>query len=181
MRLQTLALRFLKIGATGFGGPMALIGMMHRDLVERGQEVQEETFGEGMALAQMLPGPDAVDCATHIGFRLRGFLGATIATVALVMPAFLVMLVVSPLYLRYGQIPQATGFFKGVGPAVVAIILAASWRMGRKVVSDWRAGLVAAVVFSGALLHIHPALLVIAAGVAGMVIGPRPRPERPNA
>lgn len=181
MRLRTLARKFLKIGATGFGGPMALIGMMHRDLVERGQDVPEETFSEGIALAQMLPGPDAVDCATHIGFRLRGFIGATVATAALVLPAFLIMLVVSPLYLKYGQIPQASGFFRGVGPAVVAIILAAGWRMGRKVVSDWRAALVVSGVLAGALLKVHPALLVIAAGVVGMLIGPRPRPEVRNA
>lgn len=181
MRLRTLTLKFLKIGATGFGGPMSLIGMMHRDLVERGQEVSEETFSEGMALAQMLPGPDAIDCATHIGFRLRGFIGATLATAALVMPPFLIMLVISPLYLKYGQIPQASGFFKGVGPAVVAIILAAAWRMGRRVVSDWRAAVLTTAVLIGALLRVHPALLVIAAGLAGTLIAPRPKPEATNA
>jgi chromate transporter len=184
MRIRTLAGQFLRIGATGFGGPMALIGLMHRNLVETREDVPEETFTEGLALGQMLPGPVAINCATYLGFRLRGLLGALVTAGGLILPAFLLMLVLSPLYLTYGQVPQVGGFFKGVAPAVVAVILAAGWRMGRKFVVDWRSGLVAGVVLVGSLVGLvpgwpkaSPALLVLLGGILGLVIGPAPQPK----
>ncbi|NPV46289.1 MAG: chromate transporter [Armatimonadetes bacterium] len=176
MRLRTLALKFLKIGATGFGGPMALIGMMHRDLVETG-EVSEETFSEGVALGQMLPGPVALGCATYLGYKLRGALGATVSAGALLLPPFALMLVLSPLYLHYGTVPQVGGFFKGVGPAVIAIIIATGWRMGRKSITSYRGAIVAAAVLVAALLKLHPAILVIGGGLLGMLLAPTPRQE----
>lgn len=171
MRLRSMAVTFLHIGATGFGGPMALVGLMHRRLVETGA-VSEETFSEGLALGQMLPGPVAVGCATYLGYRLHGVLGATVAAGCLLLPAFLLMLALSPLYLRFGTVPQVGGFFRGVAPAVIAVILAAGWRMGRKVLKDWRSLAVATAILVGALLRANPALLVIAGGALGMLLAP---------
>jgi len=170
MKLTTLAGRFLRIGATGFGGPMALMGLMQNLLVDKTKEVDAEDFAEGVALGQILPGPVAVDCATHIGYRLRGVLGAVASTGGIVLPAFLLMLVITPLYLHYGKVPQVVGFFRGVGPAVVAVILAAAWRLGKKFVVDYGSGAIAAVVCVGAVLKLHPILLIAAAGALGIAI-----------
>ncbi len=170
MKLTTLATRFLRIGATGFGGPMALMGLMQNLLVEKTKEVRAEEFAEGVALGQILPGPVAVSCATHLGYRLRGLLGAVVSTGGIVLPAFLLMLVITPLYMHYGTVPQVAGFFRGVGPAVVAVILAAAWRLGKKFVVDCGSGVIAAVVCVGAVLKLHPILLIVTAGALGVAI-----------
>jgi len=176
MRLSTLAAEFLRIGATGFGGPMALIGLMQRRLVKEDGGVDAEDLAEGVAIGQMLPGPVAVDCATHIGYRVRGLLGAAVSTGALILPAFALMLVIAPLYLRYGRVPQVEGFFSGVAPAVVAVILAAAWRLGRKFITDSGAAVIGGLVLVGGLMRVSPILLIVAAGLLGVLIRGRTRP-----
>ena len=170
MRLWTLATKFLRIGATGFGGPMALIGLMQHHLVENADGVNAEDFADGVALGQILPGPVAVDCATHLGYRLRGMVGAIVSTGAIVLPAFVLMLILTPLYFHYGHLPLMAGFFKGVGPAVVAVILAAAWRLGRQFVVDVGSAAIAVVVGAGALLGVNPILLIVIAGLLGLLI-----------
>lgn len=170
MRLLTLAGKFLRIGATGFGGAMALIGLMQQELVEKSRAVSAEDFGNGVALGQILPGPVAVDCATYIGYRLRGTIGAVVTTCCLILPAFALMLVLAPLYLTYGKVPAVAGFFKGIGPAVVAVILAAAWRLGKRFVPDLRAGAIAVVALVCALLKANPILLILVAGLLGILI-----------
>lgn len=178
MRLSRLAAKALRIGATGFGGPMALIGLIENHFVEEGGEVTPEDFAEGVAVGQVLPGPVAVDCMTHIGYRLRGVVGALVGTVALILPATLLMLVVTPVYLLYGEVPQVSGFFKGVAPVVVAIILSTGWRMGKKAVADLGAGAIAALALAGALLGANPALIILVAGLLGMVLCGRRAADR---
>ena len=182
MKLTTLAARFLRMGATGFGGAMVLIGLMQRDLVERGKEVSPELFAEGVAVGQILPGPVAVNCAGYLGFRLRGFVGALVTVVSLILPPFLLMLVLTPMYLHYGKVPQVAGFFKGVTPAVVAVILATAWRMGRKFVVGWAPTVIAVLVAAGAVMKASPLLLVLAAGALGMLFRwPRAEPAPASA
>ena len=179
MKLTTLATRFLRMGATGFGGAMVLIGIMQRDMVERSQAVTPEQFAEGVAIGQVLPGPVAVDCATHLGYSLRGVLGAIVAAGGLILPSFLLMLILTPLYLAHGTMPQVAGFFRGVCPAVVAVILATGWRMGRKFVKDNASAVVAVVVAIGAIARAHPLLLILAAGMLGILLRwpKKPKPE----
>lgn len=169
VKLTTMAIEFLRIGATGFGGPMALIGLMHRRLVEKSGQVTEDDFAEGVAIGQVLPGPVAVDCATHIGYRLRGLAGAAVSTGAIVLPAFALMLVLTPLYLAHGHVPQVGGFFSGVGPAVVAVILTAAWRLAPRFITGWKTACIALAVGAGALAGAHPILLILAAGLVGVL------------
>jgi len=176
IKLTTLAARFLRIGATGFGGPMALMGLMQNLLVEKTGEVEADDLAEGIAIGQILPGPVAVDCATHLGYRLRGFIGALVSTGSLVLPAFLLMLVVTPLYLRYGKVPQVAGFFRGVGPAVVAVILAAAWRLGKKFIADYGAGAIAVLACVSTLFKLNPVFTILIAGGLGILVRARARP-----
>jgi len=169
MRLTRLAARFLRIGAMGFGGPMALIGLMQSRLVEQEQAVSPDEFATGVAVGQILPGPVAVDCATHIGYRLRGFAGACVSTGALILPPFVLMLVLAPLYLRYGQIPQVGGFFKGVGPAIIAVIIMAGYNMVIKLRLNVAATAIAVLAAAGVICAVNPIILILLAGLAGMV------------
>jgi len=178
--LRWLALEFLRIGATGFGGPMALIGLMQQRVVERRKAITPEQFAEGVAVGQVLPGPIAVDCATYIGYRLRGLWGAVVTTGALVAPPFLAMLVLTPLYLQYGKVPEAQGFFRGVGAAVVAVIAAACVRLGQRSLGSAGPVVIAIGALAGALLKVQPILLILAAGLLGLLLL-RERPQEAAA
>ncbi|MHB8993730.1 MAG: chromate transporter [Armatimonadota bacterium] len=181
MTLRTLATRFLRVGAMGFGGPMALIGLIHEQVVEKHQDVSEEEFSTGVALGQILPGPVAVDCATHIGHHLRGWAGASVAAGAMLLPAFLLMLVLTPLYLKYGRIPQVSGFFQGVAPAIIAVILMAGYNMAQKFKFTLGGVLIAVAAGVGMILKVNPVLLILLAGFAGIALRSRCRTEGNDA
>ena len=169
MSLWRLLLHFLRIGATGFGGPAALIGLMHERLVERDGSVDEEQLAQGVALGNLLPGPVAVDCATYLGYRLRGVLGAIVSTVGIVGPAFVLMLILTPLYMHYGKLPQVEGFLHGAKAAVVAVIVSACWRLGQKGLSGKLGIAMAVVAFALGAVGVHPILLILAGGLIGIV------------
>lgn len=160
---------FLRIGASGFGGMIALLGLLQEQMVERRKWVTAEEFNEGVAIGQILPGPIVVDTATHLGYRLHGWKGAVLSTLGLILPAFLLMLVLSPIYLRYGRLPQMSGVFWGIRAAVMAVIVAACYRLGRSSLRDWRSGLIAVGAFVGlTFFKIDAALLILLCGTGGL-------------
>src|SRR5229473_8325149 len=110
---------FLWLGTTGFGGPIALAGYMQRDLVERRRWVSREDYLEGLALAQLAPGPLEAQLAIYLGYLRGGTLGASVVGVAFVLPSFLMVLGLSAAYVRYGGLPWMQGMFYGIGAAVI--------------------------------------------------------------
>jgi chromate transporter len=124
---------FLKLGALGFGGPVALVGYMQRDLVERRRWIDDEEYKLGLALAQIMPGPLAAQLAMAIGYFAHGVLGATLVGLAFVLPSFLMVLVLSVFYVEYGGLWWMQAVFYGVSAAVIGIIAIASYKLARKV------------------------------------------------
>jgi len=122
---------FLKLGTIGFGGPVALVGYMRRDLVEDRQWVQEDEYKLALALAQIMPGPLAAQFAIGLGYLLRGVMGATAVGVAFVLPSFLMVVGLSVLYVAYGGLWWMQALFYGIGAAVVAIITIAAYKLAR--------------------------------------------------
>jgi chromate transporter len=122
---------FLKLGTIGFGGPVALVGFMHRDLVERRRWVSEETYRLALAFAQIMPGPLAAQCAIALGYFEHGFLGATLIALAFVLPSFLMVIVLSMAYVAYGGLWWMQALFYGIGAAVIAIIAIAAYKLAR--------------------------------------------------
>ncbi len=122
---------FLKLGTIGFGGPAALVGYMHRDLVERRRWIEEETFQLALALAQVMPGPLAAQCAIAIGYFQAGVLGATLVGLAFVVPSFVMVLALSMAYVAFGGLWWMQALFYGIGAAVIAIIAIAAYRLAR--------------------------------------------------
>jgi chromate transporter len=120
--LRELVLYFLHLGTTGFGGPIALVGYMQRDLVERRRWISLKDYKEGLALAQLAPGPLAAQLAIYLGWLDHGVLGATLVAIAFVVPSFIMVFVLSALYLAYGGLAWMQGAFYGIGAAVIAII-----------------------------------------------------------
>jgi chromate transporter len=115
----------------GFGGPIALVGYMQRDLVERRSWVGEREFRDGLALAQLAPGPLAAQLAIYLGWLRGGLRGATLAGVAFVLPSFLMVLALSWLYVRFGGLSWMTGAFYGIGAAVIVLIVRSAFKLGR--------------------------------------------------
>jgi len=126
---------FLKIGATAFGGFMALISVVQNYVVDRRKLLTQEEMLDGVSLATILPGPIAVNVVAYVGYKINGIWGAFICASAVIFPSFLLILGLSYLYFMWGEIPAVSSVFKGFLPAVAAIIIAAVVNMGRKSLS----------------------------------------------
>jgi chromate transporter len=121
--LRELLLYFLRLGTLGFGGPIALAGYMQRDLVEQRRWISKQDYLEGLALAQLAPGPLAAQLAIYLGWVRAGVSGATLVAAAFILPSFAMVLVLSWLYVRFGGLAWMQGLFYGIGAAVIAIIV----------------------------------------------------------
>jgi chromate transporter len=122
---------FLKLGTIGFGGPVALVGFMHRDLVEFRRWITEDTYKLSLALAQIMPGPLAAQVAIAIGYFEGGVLGATLVGLAFVLPSFLMVVAISLLYVAYGGLWWMQALFYAIGATVIAIIAIAAYKLAR--------------------------------------------------
>src|SRR5215475_3564387 len=130
--LRALVLYFLRLGALGFGGPIALVGYMQRDLVEERKWLSKEDYFEGLAFSQLCPGPLAAQLAKYIGWLHGGTLGATLTGAAFILPSFLMVLALAALYVHFGQLAWIQGMFYGIGAAVSAIIVRSAWKLIQK-------------------------------------------------
>ena len=147
--LKSLVLYFLKLGTIGFGGPVALVGYMHRDLVENRKWITEDDYREGLALSQLAPGPLAAQMGIYIGFVHYRLLGATLAGLAFVLPSFLMVLMLGAVYVHYQGISWMQAVFYGVGAAVIGIITVSAYKLTKKSIGKdyylWFIYLIAAV------------------------------------
>jgi chromate transporter len=136
--LRQLVLYFLKLGTLGFGGPVALVGYMHRDLIEKRKWIDEEDYKEGLALAQLAPGPLAAQLSIYLGYVHYRIIGATLAGIAFVLPSFLMVLGLGYAYVKAGGLPWMQAVFYGIGAAVIGIIAISSYKLTRKSLGkDW--------------------------------------------
>lgn len=132
--LRPLALYFLRLGTWGFGGPIALAGYMHKDLVEKRGWVSKDDYMEALAFAQLSPGPLAAQLAMYLGWVDGGIIGATLTGVSFILPSFLMVLVLAGLYVHFGQLAWIVGIFYGIGAAVIAIIARSAFKLVRTTV-----------------------------------------------
>ena len=177
--LGNIAKIFLRLGALGFGGPLAHIALIQQEAVEKRGWLREDELLQGLALSQALPGPASTQLAIYVGFRLRRYQGAVVSGCAFILPAFFLMLALSWLYFRFQAIPAVQDFFFGVTPVVLAVILVSGYKLGKSVAKDRM--LVATLIASGVLVafrSLNIILLFVLAGVLGIFLyGPkRPRP-----
>ena len=122
----------LYLGTLGFGGPAALVAFMHRDLVERRGWISESDYKEGLALAQLMPGPLAAQLAIYLGYVHYRIAGATLVGVAFVLPSFLMVIAIGAAYVAYGGLPWMQAVFYGVGAAVIGVIAVSAWKLTTK-------------------------------------------------
>jgi len=173
-----LFLTFLKIGSISFGGFMALVSAVQKQVVERDKLISNEDVLDGISLASVLPGPLAVNVIAFIGYKLRGIKGALVSISGVLLPSFILMLGLSFLYFRYGNMPELGRFFAGVLPAVSAIIVTVAVGMIKKNISDWKQILIvvaAACVTYFSKSYVSTLLLIAISALAGYLLYP-PKP-----
>lgn len=174
--LWELVAYFACLGSLGFGGPIALAGYMQRDLVSRGWITPDE-YRQGLAFAQLMPGPLAAQLAMWIGFLRHGASGASLVGAAFILPTFLIVLVIAHLYVAFQGIPAVQALFYGMGPTIIAIVALSALRLAKTTVgSDRRLWVIFALV---ALVTVasrtEMALLFVAAGLIGVLLYHPPR------
>jgi chromate transporter len=169
--LWELVLYFFRLGSFGFGGPIALAGYMQRDLIPR-QWISEKEYLEGLAFSQMMPGPLAAQLAMWIGFIRHGAVGASLVGLVFILPAFLIVLAVSVLYVAYQGLSIVQALFYGIGPVVIAIVALSALRLARTTVgSDRRLwAIFGSVALITVVARAEIALLFVLAGIIGILI-----------
>src|SRR5436190_23148702 len=130
--LAGLSLYFLKLGSIGFGGPVALVGYMYRDLVEKRHWITDADYKDGLTLAQLMPGPLAAQLVMYLGYVHYRIVGATVAGIAFVLPSFFMVVAIGWAYVRYGGLPWMQAAFYGVGAAVIGIIAISAYKLTTK-------------------------------------------------
>jgi chromate transporter len=170
--LSLLTRRFLKIGATAYGGP-AIAGQMKEAIVQEYGWMEEKEFLQGLAFCQMLPGPIFIMLSAYIGYRLRGIWGSFLAAVSFILPSFVLVVILSALYFRWGDLAFVQSLFKGLGAIVVALILQAVINFGRPILQDWKMVLIAVFSFGGFILRWNILLVFLLAAVLALLLRPK--------
>lgn len=168
---QTALLYWLKLGFVSFGGPAGQIAIMHADLVEKRRWISEQRFLHALNYCMLLPGPEATQLAIYIGWLMHRTWGGIAAGVLFILPSMLLLGLLSWIYLRFGELPLVTAILYGVKPAVVAIILAAAWRIGSRTLKNALLASFAAAAFVAILAGLPFPAIVLAAGMAGALGG----------
>jgi chromate transporter len=168
---------FLTLGTIGFGGPVALTGYMHRDLVEHRRWISEAEYNEGLALAQLAPGPLAAQLAIYLGYVRHGLLGATLVGLAFPAPSFLMVLAAGWAYVTYQGLDWLQALFYGVGAAVIAIIAHQATKLTRRTLGRDRllAAIFLVIAAATVVTEAENRLLILAAGVLVWLVRARPR------
>ena len=167
------AFRFwLKLGFISFGGPAGQISVMHQELVERRRWISEHRFLHALNYTMVLPGPEAQQLATYIGWLLHGTLGGITAGVLFVLPSFFILVALAWIYLVFGEVPAVAGVLYGIKPAVTAIVLFAAYRIGSRALRNAALWIIAAAAFIAIFaLHAPFPYIVLAAAAIGYVGG----------
>ncbi len=178
--LKYLFFTFLKIGAISWGGFMALVAVVQKQLVDKDKIIREEVLLDGLSLASVMPGAVAINVITYIGYHLRGVKGALVSMFATIIPGVLMIIGLGVIYSSYGELPVFTKFFMGILPAISAVILSIAFSMAQKQVKDFKQ-LMMCLIAAICLLTIHSffatLLVIVSSAFAGYLFYYQPGPE----
>jgi chromate transporter len=174
--LSTALRYWLKLGFISFGGPAGQIALMHAELVERRRWISEQRFLHALNYCMLLPGPEATQLAVYIGWLLHRARGGILAGALFVLPSLLILIGLAWIYLAFGDVPAVTAVLYGIKPAVVALVLAATWRIGRRTLKNGLLAGLACAAFAAIVLGVPFPAVVLAAALLGW-LGGRWRPQ----
>jgi chromate transporter len=169
--LRAIFFVFLKMGTLAVGGVYSMLTFFQRELVERRGWLTQDEFAEGVTIGQMTPGPPIVNTGIYVGYRLRGFSGAMVATVALVLPGLVVVLTLGYLYIKYKEAPFFGKALRGVGAAVVGLLVSVIYRLAKDLTRTPGEIVFAVVAFLALLvLKLNPIGLIAVSALAGCLV-----------
>lgn len=172
--LWQVAALFLKLGVISFGGPAAHVALMETETVHKRQWLSRDYFLDMLAATNLVPGPNAAEMAIHIGYLQAGWPGLVVGGAAFVLPAALISVALAWAYATYGSLPQAEAIFYGINPAIIAIILTATYRLGKSAIKDWKRALLSGLCLGASLLGADQVIILLGAGLAGVLLYARP-------
>lgn len=173
--LGELALVFLRLGTTAFGGPAAHIAMMEDEVVRRRRWMTREEFLDLLGAANLIPGPNSTELAIHIGHRQRGWAGLLTAGASFILPAVLIVTGFAWAYVRYGSLPEVAGILYGVKPVIIVIVLQALWSLGKTAVKTKFLAVVGSVCVALTWLGVHELLILAGAGLVVVLVKAFPK------
>jgi chromate transporter len=162
--LKEVAVLFLRLGATAFGGPAAYIAMMEDEVVRRRRWITHAEFLDLLGATNLIPGPNATEMAVHIGHRRAGKAGLLVAGACFIFPAALITLLFAWAYVRFGGLPEVTGLLYGVKPAIIAVVVQALWGLGRAAVKTKLLAVVACAAVAASALGVNELAVLFGAG-----------------
>ncbi|HYP34022.1 MAG TPA: chromate efflux transporter [Burkholderiaceae bacterium] len=163
---------WLKLGFVSFGGPAGQIAVMHEELVERRRWISERRFLHALNYCMLLPGPEAQQLATYVGWLMHRTAGGLVAGGLFVLPSLFILIALSWIYMAFGQLPAIAGLFHGIKPAVTALVLHAAWRVGSRTLTNaWLWSIAVAAFVAIFVLRLPFPLIVLGAGAVGAIGG----------
>lgn len=168
--LAELAILFLRLGITAFGGPAAHIAMMRDEVVDRRKWLTDAEFLDLLAATNLIPGPNSTEMAIHLGYRRAGLAGLALAGVCFILPAALIVLPIAWAYARYGETPQAAWLAYGIAPVIIAIVAQAVIKLGRAAVTGVAPALLGATAAALSIAGVNELLLLGGGAVAGLAV-----------
>ncbi len=167
--MKEIATVFFKLGLFAFGGPAAHIAMMEEEIIQKRKWMTDQEFLDLIGATNIIPGPNSTEMTMHCGYKRGGVMGLFVAGFSFIFPAVLITVILAYLYVEYGSLPEVAPFIKGITPAVLAVIAAAVYKLGKKALKGWELGIIGVIVFASALLGVHEVLALLAGGIFGML------------
>ncbi|NER14941.1 chromate efflux transporter [Leptobacterium flavescens] len=168
-KLKEVAIVFFKLGCFAFGGPAAHIAMMEEEIVNKREWMSRQHFLDLMGVTNLIPGPNSTEMTMHCGHERAGKAGLFVAGACFIFPAVVITGIFAWLYAEYGQLPKVEPFIYGIKPAVLAIIAAAVFKLGKKALKGWELGILGLVVLLASLSGLNEILALLGAGFIGIL------------
>lgn len=167
--LKEVATVFLKLGMFAFGGPAAHVAMMEDEVVTKRKWMTRDHFLDLMGATNLIPGPNSTEMTMHCGHERAGWKGLFVAGLSFIFPAVVFTTILAYLYVSYGKLPQIEPFLYGIKPAVIAIILSAIFKLGKKALKNWQLGVIGAATVIASLCGINEITIILAGGFIGLL------------
>ena len=166
--LKEIALLFFKLGSISFGGPAAHIAMMEDEVVKKRKWISQQHFLDLIGATNLIPGPNSTEMTMHCGHERAGWKGMFVAGISFIFPAVLITMVFAWMYQEYGQLPEVTPFIYGIKPAVIAIIISAVYRLGKKALKNTTLGILGVLTLTACVFGLNEIVALFACGAIGL-------------
>ncbi len=169
-KLKEVISVFFRLGCIAFGGPAAHIAMMEEEIIEKRKWITQQHFLDLIGVTNLIPGPNSTEMTMHCGYERAGWKGLIGAGFFFILPAVVITCILAYIYKEYGKIPEIKHMLYGIKPAVIAIILSASYKLGKKALKNWQLGVLGVLVLIAALMGLNEIFVLLGAGIIGGIL-----------